>query len=352
MSDKSTALQQFTPTTFEQLDALAKRLAQSQLLPKPLQGKPADVAVILLTGHELGLSAMASLRGMHVIEGKAVMSADLMSGMVQARPDVCEYFRLIKSTDELATYETKRRGHDQAVQLTYTIAQATKAGLTKRPTWIAHPAAMLRARCSSALCRAVYSDIMQGVYDEDEGTEIAEHHSGNGRGTVIDVTPSEGPSDEPHVAHDAEAQSIIDQIATTLTVESLKDLVPSIRLLPRTYQAKIKPVYDVRKAAIEAGEIADPEPFPESSTSDSCVFAMKQRCLGDYGDRWVGLIEAATREEAVSKAEVRWPGWMSKHWTWEVYPYAKLSPDDKNAVEQAHALREAEEQDEKQAHIS
>jgi hypothetical protein len=50
--------------------------------------------------------------------------------------------------------------------------QAKAAGLSGGDNWRKHTAAMLRARCSSALARAVYPDLMMGVYEHDEAREI------------------------------------------------------------------------------------------------------------------------------------------------------------------------------------
>jgi hypothetical protein len=49
---------------------------------------------------------------------------------------------------------------------------ARRANLVGRQNWKAHPAAMLRARCAAALARAVYPDLLLGVYEESEGEEI------------------------------------------------------------------------------------------------------------------------------------------------------------------------------------
>ena len=156
---------------FERAEQIAVRLSKSTLLPSALRGKPADLAVIMITGHELGLSPMQALRGLHVVEGRPVLSADLIVGLVKKHP-ACKYFRLVESTDERATYETMREGEPEPTRITWTIQQAAKAGLTGRQNWKAHPAAMLRARASAALARAVYPDVAMGIYDPDEALDF------------------------------------------------------------------------------------------------------------------------------------------------------------------------------------
>ena len=147
-------------------------LAKSTLIPDHLKNKPADILVTIITGHELGLSPMQSLRGMHVINGKASMSADLMVALVLTSTGTfASSSAWSSSTDARAEYETKRHG-SEPVKLAWTMTQANAAGLSGSPTWKKHPAAMLRARCAAALARAVYPDLVLGVYDPDEAAEF------------------------------------------------------------------------------------------------------------------------------------------------------------------------------------
>ncbi len=156
----------YTPSNMTEAEQLSVRLAQSALLPDGLRGKPGDVLVTLITGHELGLSPMQAIRGLHVVKGRAVMSADLAVALTKRHPS-CRYFRVVASDDKAATYETLREGDPEPTRMTFTAEQARQAGLGG-DNWRKYPAAMLRARCSLALARAVYSDIMLGVYDPDE----------------------------------------------------------------------------------------------------------------------------------------------------------------------------------------
>lgn len=163
---KTAAIQPFQPQDIDQADRLSKILATSALLPDGLRNKPGDVLVTIITGHELGLSPMQAIRGLHVIKGRAVMSADLAVALVKRHPG-CEWFRMVESDDKAATYETQRKGDPKPTRLSFTIQQAQQAGLGG-DNWKKYPAAMLRARCSLALARAVYPDTMLGVYDPDE----------------------------------------------------------------------------------------------------------------------------------------------------------------------------------------
>ncbi len=180
----------FLPENVNQAWRLAMSLSKSQLVPSKLQGKPYDLLATLITGRELGLSPMQSIRGMHVIEGKAVMSSELMVALVVSKADICEVFQVVETNEKLATYSTKRRGYDKPTTMTFSMEDATRAGLTGKDNWKKYPAAMLRARCSSALCRAVYPDLVGGVYEADEAEEI----TGRAPASVVELRPAAGGS--------------------------------------------------------------------------------------------------------------------------------------------------------------
>ncbi len=147
---------------------LVRDLSASTLIPAALKKTPADILLVILTGQELGLAPLQSLRSIHVIDGKPSMSADLM-GSLCMRHAACEYLTMTESTDKVATYEAKRRGVPKPVVLSFTSEQAKVAGLTGKGNWAKYPAAMLRARCLSAICRAVFPDAVGGIYDSDSG---------------------------------------------------------------------------------------------------------------------------------------------------------------------------------------
>lgn len=179
------ALSILNPAVLAQLEKLSKELSQSSLIPDALKGKPRDVMVTLMTGAELGLGPMQALRSIAVVKGKPSLSADLMVSLVKQRRDVCEYLVLVKSTPEEATYKAKRVGEPDATTMSFTMADATRAGLVSSGgMYSKYPAQMLRARCASGICRAVFPDLCMGLYDSDSG----ELH--DGKVEEKDVTPA------------------------------------------------------------------------------------------------------------------------------------------------------------------
>lgn len=129
--------------------------------------RPEEAAFLLMTGRELGLSPMQSLRGIYVVSGKPVLSADLMVAAVR-RSGLCESWRVVESTPQRCEIETLRKGETVAARRVWTMDDAKRAGLTGKGTWAAYPAAMLRHRCAADLARQEYPDVLLGLYDPDE----------------------------------------------------------------------------------------------------------------------------------------------------------------------------------------
>lgn len=207
----------FEPTSIGEAVQLAKILVAGKLLPRAVQS-PEAAFTILMTGRELGLSPMQSLRSIHVIEGKPTLSADLIVALVKKRSDVCQFFRLVESTEKVATYETQRVGEPSPTRMSFSIAEAERAGVAGKDNWRKFPAAMLRARCSAALARAVYPDLAMGLYDPDELERATPVHAG-----AVQVL---APSDTPTIEEQSEPP-VVDWSAAAERIRSAFDSATS-----------------------------------------------------------------------------------------------------------------------------
>lgn len=200
----------FEPDGIREAFYLAEVLVKSRLLPDSVQTPEAAFAIIA-TGRELGLTAMQSLRSIHVIKGKTTLSADLVASLVKSRRDVCAYFQLVESTTDRAVYKTQRVGEPEPTTMAFTMEDAKRAQLTTNANWTKYPAQMLRARCITGLARAVYPDLAMGIYDTDEidpPPVVAR--------APYEVIRAPGVS-TPAVAADA-AQTCIAKVAAAMTV--------------------------------------------------------------------------------------------------------------------------------------
>jgi len=147
------------------IDAFTK-LGRAGLLPKGVQSA-GDATIMAMYGARFNWGPIESLYNIHVIDGKPSLSSSAMLGVVLSHAE-CIYFDLIETTDKVATYETQRKGSERKTSMSYSIDQAKRAGLLNRGPWKQHPEDMLRHRCAAKLARAVYPDVLSGVYTPDE----------------------------------------------------------------------------------------------------------------------------------------------------------------------------------------
>jgi hypothetical protein len=161
----------YEPRDIREAMVMAADLVASRLLPGGV-ATPEAAFAIMVTGRELGLTAMQSLRSIHIIKGRPCMSADLICALVK-KSAACTRFQMIESTALRSVYATQRVGESET-QMEFTIQEAQNAGLLSNDNWKKYPKAMLRARCIAALARAVYPDVVLGVYETDEISEERE----------------------------------------------------------------------------------------------------------------------------------------------------------------------------------
>lgn len=168
------------PRSMKDAQVLAKHMYESRLFSA--YGTPQAVLSTVMLGRELGLPAMASLRSVHIIEGRHALSASLMVALV-LRSGLAEYFEPVSFSETEATYETKRKGARSPVRLTHTFEMAQQAWPKTKADWeksfIASgwgrvPTDMLVARATSRLARMVYPDLLAGLYTPEELSEIRE----------------------------------------------------------------------------------------------------------------------------------------------------------------------------------
>jgi 5'-3' exonuclease len=131
-------------------------------------GRPEAIYGAIMFGRNLGLSAMSSIQNVHIVQGKFVLAAHAIIGLVMRATDVCNYLECESSDAKQATWVTQRRDRKER-RLTYTIEEAQSAGLVKSDSgWGKYPARMLEKTAGVMLARLVYPDITAGLYSPEE----------------------------------------------------------------------------------------------------------------------------------------------------------------------------------------
>jgi hypothetical protein len=148
----------------------------------------AQAMVKVLAGAEIGLPAFASMSGIHIVQGKPVLGANLIATLVKNDP---RYNYRVKQADNEVCALIWYEGGQVVGESAFTIQEANAAGLTGKDNWRKYPSDMLFARALTRGARRFAPGIFGGapIYTPDElGVETDE----DGQivtGEVIDVTP-------------------------------------------------------------------------------------------------------------------------------------------------------------------
>ena len=165
---------------------VAQSVADSHLFPQA--GTPSAAASILLAARDLGISYLAALQGLQMIQGKLTISPALAWGIVTASGELDDY-----TIDDLAdgagnavgcrVWMKRRNGKDYAV--VWTVEDAKRAGLVKPGgAWVSYPANLCRWRAVGFVIDVLFPDLLLGLKRADEfGATV------DASGVVIEAAP-------------------------------------------------------------------------------------------------------------------------------------------------------------------
>jgi hypothetical protein len=147
-------------------------IANTDIVPKHLRGKPDAMIAVILKGRALGLDDIHSLSAINFIEGKPTLSAETMVTLARRRGHSISWET---KPGESCTVRGKRNDTGDEGSVTWTMEMAKTAGLIGKDNWRRYPDTMLYWRAVSQLCRMLFADVLMGVsYTEDEAQEAAE----------------------------------------------------------------------------------------------------------------------------------------------------------------------------------
>jgi hypothetical protein len=210
--------------TLEAKKSYAATLANSGLLPKAYVRQPANVLFALEYGETLGITPIAAMMGIHVIEGRPCASSGLISGLVRKAGH-----KLRVSGDEKAATCTIIRSDDPEYRFTFTwtMERARQANLTGKQVWKNYPAAMLMARAITEAARAACQDVLYGLgYTPEElGYDGLDDELNGGEVTLATTLP------EGELPVTGEKMAELDQHLTRLGVTERSDKLDVSALL-------------------------------------------------------------------------------------------------------------------------
>jgi RecT family len=169
------------PRSLKEALQLASLLSKSKLVPKGFENQEACLVGILY-GMEVGLSPIAALQRMAIIDGRPTIWGDAALALIQASgllvsisEDIIESEIHKNSTPHFsATCSVKREGRSDPVTRSFSIEDAKRAGLWQKPgPWKDYPKRMLMMRARAFALRDAFPDVLAGLYlrEEFEGVE-------------------------------------------------------------------------------------------------------------------------------------------------------------------------------------
>ncbi len=144
---------------------ISKQAADSNMYKN--YGGQSGIMMTILAARELGIPPMLALNGgIANIQGKLEISARLMNAMMR-RAGI--KIAIKESSDDRCTLIGTRSDSGDCATVSYTLAEAQKAGLVKPGGgWVKNPKDMCFARAISRLARQIAPDVIGGCYIEGE----------------------------------------------------------------------------------------------------------------------------------------------------------------------------------------
>jgi hypothetical protein len=338
-----------TPYAAEPLDErikYAQVLARASLIPKSLWdsnrndengrlvlGGPSvgNVLLVMEHGAMLGLHPMAAINGIYIIEGKASMSANLMSAVVRAKG-----FKLRVVTEGdwgpgfKATASIVRPDDpDFTYSVTWTEAKAKRAELTGKDNWKKYPEAMAKARAISEVIREGATDALNGlVYTPEEiGANVNESGDYEPE-NVGDLTPATAPPAAPSAKPAARKQA-------TNGTQGTRKAKPAEKAPEPTPEPVAEPVAD-EPAAVPADE-----PAPPAEPDVAAIIAEQDKNVEALDAYLAGTAERNSARKAEQAATAAPPVPVADPNVIDAEP---IEDDDAEKLEKAQREWEAAEQ--------
>lgn len=149
----------------------AQCLSVSGLAPKGLD-KPEQIVVALQMGFEIGLTPMAAIQNIAVINGRPMVWGDAPLAVCRASGlfDESKFTEKLKSDGKVLSAEcTVCRKGGNPVTRSFSMADADAAGLVaKGGPWKQYPKRMLQMRARSWALRDAFTDVLRGVHIREE----------------------------------------------------------------------------------------------------------------------------------------------------------------------------------------
>lgn len=215
----------------------ATAVANSGLAPKGIE-KPEAIVVAIQMGLEIGLSPMASLQNIAVINGRPSLWGDAMLAVCRSSGvfDESAFEETVdgEGQNRKATCTVRRLPNGKPYVSTFSMADAKQAGLQgKAGPWTQYPDRMLKMRARGYALRDTFGDFLRGMYTAEEVRDGFDDRE-NVRQVESNVT---GPETQPTTT----SAAIADQLRKRQTAEAGDYHQPAVVETATTEPQKTEP---------------------------------------------------------------------------------------------------------------
>ena len=236
---------------FDQTKLMAQAIAESKLFG--IQTPAQALALGLLCQAE-GRHPAEAARDYHIINGKPSLKSEAMLARFQQAGGKVDWHEYTHESVS-GTFSHPQGG---SLKVSWTMQDATRAGLTGNPTWKKFPRQMLKARCISEAVRGIFPGVLSGLYAPEEVSEFTPVQAV----TEPEVLQIEAPKEEP-----------------------LPEQINSVNLMDRLLAENTKAQKDkVTTGAIKRGWITEGQTYRELPISiQTQATAFPERFFASFG---------------------------------------------------------------------
>jgi hypothetical protein len=164
------------PNSFESAFRMAQVIVAAKMAPASLDTAE-KACVAIMHGLEVGLTPMAALQSIAVINGMPTIFGDGMLALVRASGLLEEIIEDVEVDDKgeptIAVCKVKRRGEAQWAISSFTRVEAQRAGLwSKTGPWQQYRPRMMKMRARSWALRDKFADVLRGLHMAEEAMDI------------------------------------------------------------------------------------------------------------------------------------------------------------------------------------
>ena len=182
------------PDNFESAYRLATVIKAAGMAPKSFTTAE-QITVAMMHGMEVGLTPMAALQSIAVVNGMPTIWGDGALAIVRASgllTDIDESMEHDKGEPIAATCRCERAGQKSPIVRMFTRSMAQKAGLWgKAGPWQQHPGRMLQMRARSWALRDGFADVLRGMTTTEEARDMPRDVTGEGSHTMAEPKRSD-----------------------------------------------------------------------------------------------------------------------------------------------------------------